>query len=142
MTENFCQTSNSMLLVPDRNHKVPFSVLALCVHRSSRHNLEVEPHTHLHAYQFKKADFTSMNLIVFHIRVFLSCKCQHQPPYLSLATSAKTSSKSIPCLCAYPFATNLSLCLVTAPAASFFTLYTHFRSIGRTLASRSTRSHV
>ena len=54
----------------------------------------------------------------------------------------KTSSKSTPVRCTYPFATKQALCLVMFPSASRLILNTHFRPMGFTPGGASVRVHI
>ena len=61
---------------------------------------------------------------------------------LILATGVKTSSKSIPWSCTYPFAMSQALYLLILPSELRFILKTHFRPIGLAIYGRSNRIHV
>ncbi|KAE9590484.1 hypothetical protein Lalb_Chr20g0108221 [Lupinus albus] len=59
-----------------------------------------------------------------------------------LATGANTSSKSKPCFCRKPLATNLALYLATVPSGFSFTLYTHLTEIAFFPFGSDVSSHV
>lgn len=60
----------------------------------------------------------------------------------SLAIDAKTSSKSTPYCCTYPFATSLILCLITSPSTLLFNLNTHFNPMSLCPIGNLTRVQV